>query len=236
MVEKKNQAAKEYIMEMISSLPPGSKIPSERELMTHLGVSRPTIQHAIDSLQLEGYLYKVNRQGTFTALYPRHTHLNRMQSFFETVQDLGAISYSTTVLEHSTVPANEFLANKMACSVGDNIHYFLRLRKYANTPAILEYAYFLDWAVKNISVHAAERSIYRYVEDVMKLPIDFCDNFIDAVLPEQEIAKLLEIPVTEPVIQMERISMLKDGRIFEYGVSYSISRYNKFAVRAIRYP
>ena len=235
-MERKNQTAREYIMEMISSLPPGSKIPSERELMTHLGVSRPTIQHAIDSLQLEGYLYKVNRQGTFTSLHPRHTHLNRMQSFFEIVQDLGAISYSTTVLEHSTIPANEFLANKMSCSVGDRIHYFIRLRKFANTPAVLEYTYFGDWAVKNITVNAAEKSIYRYIEDVMRLPIDFCDNFIEAVLPEEEIAKKLEIPVTEPVIQMERISMLKDGRIFEYCVSYSISRHNKFSVRAIRHP
>ena len=235
-MEKKNQTTREYMLEMIATLPPGSKLPSERELMQHLRVSRPTIQHAINSLQLEGYLYKINRQGTFTSLYPRHTHLNRMQSFYETVQDLGAISYSTTVLEHSVIPANEFLAKKMSCLVGDTIHYFMRLRKYGKTPATLEYAYFLEWAVKKISIHAAEKSIYRYIESTMRLPIDFCDNFIDAVLPEKEIAKILEIPTTEPILQMERISRLKDGRIFEYGISYSISRHSKFSVRAIRHP
>ena len=235
-MERKNHAAREYITEMISTLPPGSKIPSERELMIHLNVSRPTIQHAIDSLELEGYLYKVNRQGTFTSLFPRQTHLNRMQSFYEVAQDLGASSYSTTVLEHSIIPANDFLSVKMHCAVGDPIHYFLRLRKFAHTPTSLEYSYFLDFAVKNISVRTAEKSIYRYIEEVMQLDIDFSDNFIEAVFPEEEVATLLEIPASTPIIEIERLSLLKDGRIFEYGINYSISRHNRFSVRAIRRP
>jgi len=182
-MEKKNQAAREYIMEIISSLPPGSRLPSERELMTHLNVSRPTIQHAIDSLELEGYLHKVSRQGTFTSFFPRQTHLNRMQSFFEVAQNLGVTSYSTTVLEHTVIPANEFLATKMACSIGDPIHYFLRLRKFAHTPVVLEYTYFLDFTVKNISKRTAEKSVYRYIENVMQLEIDFSDNFQKRRLP-----------------------------------------------------
>ena len=70
----------------------------------------------------------------------------------------------------------------------------------------------------------------------MQLDIDFSDNFIEAVFPEEEVATLLEIPASTPIIEIERLSLLKDGRIFEYGINYSISRHNKFSVRAIRRP
>lgn len=86
---KKNFQAREYIMNIILSSPIGTKLPSERELMSHLNFSRPTIQHAIDDLLLDGYLYRVKRQGTFIANNFRSTNLNRISSFNEAARELG---------------------------------------------------------------------------------------------------------------------------------------------------
>ncbi|MDI9956981.1 MULTISPECIES: FadR/GntR family transcriptional regulator [unclassified Rhodococcus (in: high G+C Gram-positive bacteria)] len=46
---------------------PGSKLPSERELMTMLGASRNSIRHALQDLELRGYVTRKPRAGRIVA-------------------------------------------------------------------------------------------------------------------------------------------------------------------------
>lgn len=230
---KKNQQAKDYIMEIIRSSPAGTKLPSERELMDHLNFSRPTVQHAIDDLVLAGYIYKVQRKGAFTANTNHCTNLNRISSFVETAQELG-VTASTEIIEQSIIPANDYIARKMQCAVGGPIHFYVRRRSHANTPVVIDYSYFADFAVSNIKLRDVTRSVYQYIEQVKRLTIGSSDTTIGAVLPEPEIAALLKISATEPLILTERYTRLTDGRTFEYTISYTISKYNKFAVTSVR--
>lgn len=48
-------------------LSPGDRLPSERELATHLRVSRPSIREAVRTLQAEGRLVVKHGQGVFVA-------------------------------------------------------------------------------------------------------------------------------------------------------------------------
>ena len=230
---KKNFQAREYIMNIILSSPIGTKLPSERELMSHPNFSRPTIQHAIDDLLLDGYLYRVKRQGTFIANNFRSTNLNRISSFNEAARELG-VQPDTELLDQAIVPANEYMATKLDCPMGTIIHFFLRLRKHAGIPVILEYSYFTDFAVSNITKTDVTRSIYRYIEQIKGLSIGSSSVTIEAVLPEAEIAELLEVPNNEPLLQLERSSRLQDGHTFEYTNSFVVSRYNKFSVTSVR--
>ena len=230
---KKNQQARDYIMDIILSSPPGTKLPSERELMDHLNYSRPTIQHAIDDLVLAGYIYKVQRQGAFIANTNHCTNLNRISSFTETAQELGVVA-STEIIEQTTVPANDYIALKMQCAVGSPMHFFVRRRNHVDTPVMLDYSYFADFAVSNIRKRDAQHSIYQYIEQVKRLTIGSSDVKIEATLPEPEIADLLKIAHDEPLILMERFSRLADGRTFEYTSSYAVSKYNKFALTSVR--
>lgn len=232
-MEKKHEVVKEYIMNIILSSPLGTKIPSERDLVRHFNFSRPTIQKAIEDLLMEGYLYKVNRRGTFTSASRHCTHLNRMISFSEAAREIQ-VTPKTQVLDRSLLLANDFLASKISCKAGERVHYFLRLRKHGDTPVSLDYSYFADFAVSGITRSDLERSIYRYIEQVRGLQICSSDILIEAVQPEPEVASSLEIPMTEPLLQLERFSRLKDGRVFEYTISFTVSRYNKLAVSSLR--
>ncbi|WP_432662926.1 FadR/GntR family transcriptional regulator [Wukongibacter baidiensis] len=57
----------EYIKKEINEgrLKPGDKLPSERELVKTLGVSRSSVREAIKSLTTMGYLEPIKRRGTF---------------------------------------------------------------------------------------------------------------------------------------------------------------------------
>ena len=59
--------AAEYIRSRILSgqYPLGSQIPTENELAALLGISRPTVRQALDSLSNEGYLQRIKGKGDF---------------------------------------------------------------------------------------------------------------------------------------------------------------------------
>ncbi|MEG1884217.1 MAG: GntR family transcriptional regulator [Clostridia bacterium] len=232
-METKTKIAQAYLMDIITSSPVGEKLPSERELVSHLNFSRPIIQRAIDNLLAEGYIYKVDRQGAFIAKNTLSNSLNRLSSFNETAQDIGTRA-SSEVIEKSIILADSFLASKMDCDVGDKIYYFLRLRKHSDTPIMVDYSYFTEFSISGISSQYLEGSIYKYIEQMKNLSIGSCASMIDAVLPEPEIAAMLKISCEEPLLQLDRVSRLSDGRIFEHTISYIVSRYYKISVNSFR--
>ena len=48
-------------------LPPGSRLPSVRELAGQLAINPNTIQRAYSELEAEGYIYSVSGKGSFAA-------------------------------------------------------------------------------------------------------------------------------------------------------------------------
>src|SRR5918998_3745168 len=59
--------AAEHLRELVSSgaLRPGDRLPSERELASRLGVSRPTLREAVRGLVIMGLLETRHGAGTF---------------------------------------------------------------------------------------------------------------------------------------------------------------------------
>ena len=232
-MQSKTQIAKEYLIEIITSSPVGARLPSERELVSHLGFSRPIIQNAVNSLLAEGYIYKVDRQGAFIAKNTHINSLNRLKTFNEVAQESNTVA-STMLIDRSILNATDVLASDFNCKEGEKIHYYLRLRKIANRPVELDFSYYMDFAVSKITDRYLLTSIHKYVEDVMRLPIASSSSTIDAVIPEPEIASHLDISSEDPLLQLNTYSRLVDGRIFEHTISYIVSRYYKLSVTSVR--
>lgn len=232
-METKTEKAKSYLMDIIMSSPIGTKLPSERELLSHLGYSRPVVQNAINDLFSQGYIYKINRRGAYVAQNSLSNTINRLRSFAETAQYLNTVA-TTELLERAIITADDYLAQKMNVDLNSKIHYFLRLRKLADTPVVLEYDYFTDFSVANITKKYITDSIYKYIEQVRQLSIDSSTTIIDAVSPEPEIAAMLQLSDGEPLLQLNKISRLSDGRIFEHSISFVLSKYYNISVTSIR--
>ena len=52
---------------LTGALPPGSRLPSVRELAGQLAINPNTIQRAYTQLEAEGYVYTVSGRGTFVS-------------------------------------------------------------------------------------------------------------------------------------------------------------------------
>ncbi|HEY7766070.1 MAG TPA: GntR family transcriptional regulator, partial [Aestuariivirgaceae bacterium] len=62
---------------------PGSRVPSEYELVAQYGVSRMTANRALRELMHDGYLNRIRGLGTFVREPPHHTSLIELRNIAE---------------------------------------------------------------------------------------------------------------------------------------------------------
>ncbi len=84
-------------------LGPGDRLPSERDLATEFDVSRLTVRRALDRLEHDGLVYRVQGAGTFVAA-PRIAKSVELTSFSEDMRARG-LEPGSSVLVTETIPA-----------------------------------------------------------------------------------------------------------------------------------
>ncbi|MBQ5755522.1 MAG: GntR family transcriptional regulator [Oscillospiraceae bacterium] len=80
-------------------------LPSERELMETYNVSRITVRRAVEELEQEGYLYKVQGKGTFVKGDEKRQDLISITSCTEDVLRLG-MTPTRRVVGSEIIPAD----------------------------------------------------------------------------------------------------------------------------------
>ncbi len=86
--------------------------------------------------------------------------------------------------------------------------------------------------ITGITAEVVESSIYKYIEEQLKLKIKSAHRIARADMPTEEEREWLEIgeePI--PIFEVEQTAYLDDGRIFEY--SKSRHRADCFALMSV---
>lgn len=76
------------LQQLISTLPVGAELPSERVVAEHFGVARMTAREAVDRLVDSGLAERVPRRGTFVS-WPRFVHTRHLASYDEDIRSRG---------------------------------------------------------------------------------------------------------------------------------------------------
>jgi GntR family transcriptional regulator len=114
--------AQEYLLGLIESgvYQPGEQLPSEKELSTQLGISRPTLREALRNLEQEGLVIRKHGVGTFVA--PGYelrleSGLERLESILELSTRQGMrLRFNALQIEEEQADAE--LADKLQLSPG----------------------------------------------------------------------------------------------------------------------
>lgn len=134
--ESKVNDAVLQLRELISRLPTGSRIPSERDLAENWGVARMTARKAIEAVAHEGLLDRRRGAGTFVA--PRPQARMRGMSGFTADMVRSGRQPRTETLDFDELTASRDLAEALAVREHDPVFRFRRLRLADEIPIAVE--------------------------------------------------------------------------------------------------
>ena len=214
---------------------PNDQLPFEAEMCDHYGVSRITVKKAMDLLVNEGLVVKRRGAGTFVknitlktdSEYPYSTS-NQFSGFANTE---GHTHVTSMVHDFQVVPANKEVAARLKIEEGDFVYYIERTRCSEGEPYVVEYTYMPIDVIPGVKREVLENSIYEHISKDLGLKIKSAHRTVRATLPTEKEEEYLKIDHCFPILEVEQVAFLDDGRIFEY--SKSRHRGDRFELKTV---
>jgi DNA-binding GntR family transcriptional regulator len=204
-------------------LAPGSLLGNEIELARRLGLSRPTVRQAIQSLVDKGLL--VRRRGVGTQVV--HSQVKRPLELNSLYDDLLAAGRrpTTSVLRNETVPASAEVAAALALPEGSAVQYVERLRLAHDEPMAQLRNYLPDGLLALDTAQLEATGLYRTMR-AAGITLHSARQSVGARAATADEAVRLAEPVGAPLLTMRRTTFDSTGRAVECGThTYRASQY-----------
>jgi len=183
----------------------------------------------------EGLVVKRRGAGTFVknitlktdSEYPYSTS-NQFSGFANTE---GHTHVTSMVHDFQVVPANKEVAARLKIEEGDFVYYIERTRCSEGEPYVVEYTYMPIDVIPGVKREVLENSIYEHISKDLGLKIKSAHRTVRATLPTEKEEEYLKIDHCFPILEVEQVAFLDDGRIFEY--SKSRHRGDRFELKTV---
>ncbi len=214
---------------------PGAKIPGELELCNTYGVSRTVVRQALRELELDGLVTARKGKGTFVTEPKINESLaQKLTGFYEDMVERG-LNPVTEVLHHRVVACPETVAGHLQIAPGAQVIDVQRLRSVGDSPIQLVTSFIpYELCPKLATVDLTNRSLYDFLEEECSLFIVRGRRFIEAVAANELEAALLQVERGSPLVMLDSISYLEDGRPVEYYHAVHRGDRSRFEVELVR--
>nr|WP_167307163.1 MULTISPECIES: myo-inositol degradation transcriptional regulator [Streptomyces] len=206
------------------ALTPGSLLGNEIELAARLGLSRPTVRQAIQSLVDKGLL--VRRRGVGTQVV--HSKVRRPLELSSLFDDLEAAGQrpATKVLVNTVVPAAAEIAAALGVAEDSEVHRIERLRLTHGEPMAYLCNYLPPGLVELDTGQLEATGLYRLMR-AAGITLHSARQSIGARAATTSEAERLGEDAGAPLLTMERTTFDDTGRAVEFGThTYRPSRYS----------
>jgi GntR family transcriptional regulator len=201
----------------------GGVIPGEQHLLAEYGVSRGVIRDALDLLRTEGLIERLQGAGTFVVPQDRVRHGIEVLRGLPDDIDRGTARVSYQVLDLRTVGAPSIVAEHLGIAEGDGVVFLERVTHLDARPLILRSSWFPYEIGAPLLRPDAQLcvSIYQLIERELGHEAGYSDQVIEATTADSATAEILRTTVGAPILLMERLVHLTDGRPVEFGFGRS---------------
>lgn len=230
----------EQIRRQIASgtYPVGSKIPTENKLAQSLGVSRPTVRHALDLLTAEKRLVRVKGSGTFVT-QPKlvHESTSFVTGYREESRKKNRVLH-TQVICLQTQKAEDPVAAALNLNPNEMVTRLTRIRHlenmYNNAPVVYTTVYVPSKLFPEmIQLDFTNVSFYDALDN-KKLSVVHASRRLEIVMPPTEVAASLGITSFEPTAYITSMGYTKDKLVIEYTESYYPASRSSFQIEINR--
>nr|WP_206439183.1 GntR family transcriptional regulator [Streptomyces scabichelini] len=205
------------------ALAPGNLLGNEMEIAARLGLSRPTVRQAIQSLVDKGLL--VRRRGVGTQVV--HSQVKRPLELSSLYDDLATAGQSpaTRVLRNEVEPASPDVAAALGIPEGGDVTVLERLRLTHGEP-MAHLCNYLPPALLDLDTARLEATgLYRMMR-AAGITLHSARQTVGARSATTEEGKLLDEPADAALLTMRRTAYDDTGRAVEYGTHvYRAARY-----------
>ncbi len=217
------------------TLPPDEQLPSEAELCARYGVSRTVVRQALQDLTHEGLIKRRKGKGSFvTGRKISEQLVQKLTGFYQDMVEQGHTPV-TQVLSQQVVEATPALAGHLDVAVGTPLIEIVRLRSVEDVPTVLVTTYLpMSLAPELIRDDLNNQSLYALLESKYHVYVARGRRTIQAVLADDQQAKLLQVAKGAPLFRLDSTSYLSDGRGVEYYFAYHRGDRTQFEVELIR--
>ncbi len=216
---------KEAIFDMIKNSEFMSKLPSEQELASLLGVSRNTVREAIKTLENEGLVISRHGIGTFVTLYKSTQNIR---------YNIAALDSTTKIIaEHGYVPGTKSIhmdtrmasldiSQKLGSDEPVEVLYIERVRTADNTSIVYveDYIRHTDEMLNDFS-NNNYASLFNFVNNYV--PVSFSNCSIHAVLSNEKLMDKLSLTEPKALLLLQQIHYSAKGIPVFYSDSYFIT-------------
>lgn len=195
---------KQFVIEEIGkgSLKPGDQLPTEAQLVERFGVSRMTANRALRELQSEGTITRRAGVGSFIAEPRPVGQMIEVRNIAEEIRERGH-DYSANVIRNDAIKCDHASSLLMEVETGTLLFHSVIVHREAGLPLQLEDRLVLaELAPGYGDADFTQHTPYEYL--TRAATIERFEHRVRAVTPDAETARLLEMPGSEPVLEMTR--------------------------------
>lgn len=220
------------LMQLISSTPPGERLPTEPDLAKQLGVSRATLREAMRSFEGQGLIRRRQGLGTFVISHPQviDSGLEVLESIERLAKRINLdVSLGEFVVQQ--IRASEDQAAMLGVKTGDTLVKVVRVIIAENRPV----AYLEDVLPEDVLSPAELNE--KFSGSVLDLLInrghpELVSSFteIRAVPATPDLARALEIQRGDTLLLFVARLYDASNRVVDYSHSYFLPGYFRFHV------
>ena len=224
----------EVLTDLAASYQPGDRLPSEPDLATAYGVSRPTIREVLRSLEGDGLVRRVHGVGTFvTQIQPAVS--SRFDLDLGVTEAVAAANQRLGVqlLRATLEPAPPAIAERLELGRAASVLWVERVIRVNDVPG----AHAIDVIPESV-VSAASYSggsVYRFLEEQCGVGLVGGVADVTAVAAGRSLARLLGTDEGAPLLRIDQVERSTADRPVLYSTEHYVPTVLNVSVRRVRH-
>ena len=204
---------------------PGTRLPSERELVQEFGCARMTVHRALRELEEEGLIERRQGSGSFVAELHPISNLLRVRDIADEIAERGHV-HATHVCAVAQVKADAPLAAAMRLPVGTPVFRAQLVHLENGVPIQFEDRHVNPALAPDLLAHDFTRVTPSFVL-FEHAPLTEAEQVVEATLATPALARLLDVAVGSALLMVSRRTVSQGAvasvaRLYHPGARYRL--------------